>query len=911
MYNLDEISVEELITECTIAVKNVDLKYIWKNEKAKNRFLKKFDINKDIEIGEISIFLAKHNDDVDKGKLILHSLSCYKKLYKQILRDRQNVKKNDKQEIANIREALEDVKSYINVHEKYLNSINNERLGYIIEALNCNYEYNFEIVSTNKYLYEKEMTSKEEMKSIVNKCSKNTLMQILSDSYEDSEYGIDNLRHIIYKYVVINSLNKKYSISDIEDTWRALGNIEIFFEQYIKMMDINVLREVFIKASDHIDIKRMCLKSFYEKKVELQNGIYNKEDREKYCKILKELYSALKGKDVEIMFGIKKYGTNDAKKAMEQFYGSKYYTKNEIEAKIKELSKNGKAPESSYEVAIKEYLNSNKRKIETSEELNLVYKYIFNRGQILQMYLDERIDIETISKSIDNGEDIEIISDEEFLKEYRKMKNIKQEKEEQYEEVENKFNKVKQLYIETNMSTGKRDEHIKKILEKLTNQKDIEELLTNKIIKEEDIIRMTTERIIDRDVFIKMYLDGKIQFETIKQSIEIYNLSEIIDDEQIIEKLIEKRSSENEELDTEIKKLALLYREVKLRDKTEEERRNIADELLLNFEIKLEEDEAENIEIEKEEKIYLYDIGIIPIDTIISWGEEDEIINLVKSDILNFNDIQRMYRENIINDNKIQEIMNSSDISMAKKITLINIIYLEDKEKRNEMLQFMPIESEKIKSQKGENKNNLKKSAKIKNEKQEEANEYIFDTAQRYNAIMLTDKEATVEAFADGHQVFHLPNINGGTVIIEQLYIVRGTKIKDKYGSATYIMSEYDYINRKNDIVTSEEDKDKNKENENDMREKRYKINRTALKELSLKEGIAQRLTHTSQKWIKEMQKILGIPEEIIKAKGEEKLEKVQQKLQKEGIYTNEELERLINLNEAWTRVKESREKVN
>ena len=858
MPNINDLSIKQIDEECGISLNDNQVMGVLKNVGIINKYKNKFEEIDDMK--ELVKFLEQYEKYVDKEQLIF-AIYEYKKNHKESF-----IEYNKEEYERNMQNI-----------EKYIKELGNKEVGYTmidIEMLeNENIELKITTTSLGRDVYHKELTTKEEMKNLINKLSSETINRLLKDNLinHNSIYNAPNTGQAIYEFV-----NK----TELIDTFIKLGGIK------------QVIQNIFVTDAYDIDIKKMCLMSFYKLQRRMENGAFEEKNREMYSKMLKELYNVLRGRKIKIILEDGSvYTSQDVEKKAKQFCNEKFYTMEDIESIIKDLIENGTEIKREYRRLIKDYIDINNRKMKNASEFKLVYKYIFNKEKIISMYLNGQIHIENIKQAIAEDGSIQLVTDKEFINNYKLVQNKAKNKMLSNKEKENN-SKIQDLYVQSNLLGEKRDEHIETILEKLNSQEDIEYLLKNSIINEEDIIKYTLKKVINRDVFMQLYLSEKIHLETIKSIVQDnqkdFDIKEIIDEDELMKKIIVNKKAKNQKKDTEIRKLALLYKTL-LVDKTEKEKEELANEFVMNLEIKLEE---KKMQINSEDRIYLYEIGIIPIDTVIYWGDNNEIIKLLNKGIVNCKDIKQLYQKNIINDDILTKTIMSNDISNVNKINLINIVYLEDKEKRNKMLQKLQFDTEYKKS-------NIKSARTISQGKstyEEDVNDktkynekkkYVFDSAIRYNSMLLADDDAIVECFSDGHVAIHLPNINGGIVLIEQLYVITKSDIvKEKYGSATFIMSEYEYINRKSEFVTIDD-----------------KIDRLKLRSLE-KENICQRQVHSKGKWIKEMQKILGVPEELLQQKEIEKIDGLEQS------YTQDEIEKLVALHNAWIQVQNSREEI-
>ena len=82
------------------------------------------------------------------------------------------------------------------------------------------------------------------------------------------------------------------------------------------------------------------------------------------------------------------------------------------------------------------------------------------------------------------------------------------------------------------------------------------------------------------------------------------------------------------------------------------------------------------------------------------------------------------------------------------------------------------------------------------------------DPGAKYKLLASFDKDVKIEeGIVDGHIIFHYPNIDGGTVLIEKLHKISTDRetgiivIRADNESATYVMSEEEFIKLKGALI--------------------------------------------------------------------------------------------------------------
>ena len=453
------------------------------------------------------------------------------------------------------------------------------------------------------------------------------------------------------------------------------------------------------------------------------------------------------------------------------------------------------------------------------------------------------------------------------------------------------------------------------------NQKDEgtvekqEQLLNYGVLSSETYAILASKGIVKTDDFMQMYQKNCINLDMIKQLQEKGISFDNIDVEPyLIESFMRTREQENPD-NTELNKYASLYKTIKLKGLSERGKQKTADEFLMEIGERIENDiEAgkQKKDFEAQDRKRLYELGVIPIDIIIPWADKKEIIELLKSDGLVPRDVRKLYREGDITIQDIEDIIASRENDFSANIHLINIIFsnASDSEVRKELLKKVKGLSTTIKSSKNTDEKSKDKEKNIQGNDDGEVEpgegefRYLFDTAVRYNAWIESDKDAKLTKLKDGHVLIELPNHKGGLVILEQLYRWKRNKethkmeLIDNYGARGYVLTEGEYEANQSRFITK------------DNRVKRSELIDIMQKELpNLEEkGILRELTHSKNQYPEKVQKLLGVPDYLARARGEEKRDKALQRVVDSQEYTEEEKEKIMQINEAWESVRNSRE---
>ena len=341
------------------------------------------------------------------------------------------------------------------------------------------------------------------------------------------------------------------------------------------------------------------------------------------------------------------------------------------------------------------------------------------------------------------------------------------------------------------------------------------------------------------------------------------------------EKLIDyyKKYKENEKSVDCVKdfnRYMLLYKNIKLSGKTEEEQEIIMEELvediLLNTDIQYPENstKSERRDIESEfQKTVLKDFyknGIISLKIATDWMGEEFANELFEQRALNPADIKKLLKDKKITLDLIKKMLNS-EMKTAEKLDFIYSIFDGDSQEefdiKNKLIQYLKLgkgmkeESSGIHKEKGSNSVS--------------SNKYITDPSARWRLMSLLDKKYSKELLYDGHAVFHLPNIENGQVVIEKMFETKKDGTVPSYGQATYILSEDEFIN--NDIIV--------------IVDGQRVIDKKKLMALA-KEEKAKKIVH-SLNWGKALKSHLGIKKESSKYSKEdiEQIDKTIEKIEK------------------------------
>ena len=530
---------------------------------------------------------------------------------------------------------------------------------------------------------------------------------------------------------------------------------------------------------------------------------------------------------------------------------------------------------------------------------------------VLKMYENRKRSLENVLAIQEDLDLKEFLTPACIVEKFNELENLNDEEHAyEIETIKRYLNLYKALYLE-----GKPEEDLEKagkeLIEELkksekehderTESRKQEGLLRYGLISERIYAILASKGMIRPEDFMNMYQKDVIRLKTIEQLREDGIYFDNVDIEAyIIDSYMKIRENENSDK-TELKKYIALYKVLTLKELSEEEINEKANDLVINIGTRIESDIESGKQIKpfgKEDRKSLYDLEAIPIDTVVLWADKGELIELLKSEFLVPKDMRKLYQQNSIILHDIQEIIESQDVKLEQKIGIINIVFPspEDAEIR-EMLfgKITEIDETVVSEKESVHREGKHSGAKAKYRK------HIFDTAVRYNSWIQSDENVKMEILNDGHIAVHLPNIREGIVVVEQFYKLKKAKdgkrkMDDAWGVGGYILTEEAYQENKDRFITKD-----------------YRVDRQQLgnvvKELAPKleeKGISGNLYHF-QNYPEVVQKLIGIPKGLAKAKTEPEREKAIRMLEDSKQYSSEEMKRIKDISEAWQRVRESR----
>lgn len=356
----------------------------------------------------------------------------------------------------------------------------------------------------------------------------------------------------------------------------------------------------------------------------------------------------------------------------------------------------------------------------------------------------------------------------------------------------------------------------------ILSKKEIEEIKQGEI-SDEVLINLYKSGRINKQEILAKYLNNEIKLQGIRK------LREKLEDKGEIDDLVQtdclvkgflQRDSDNEKY----QKLKNLFYELRIRNKSAEERNEVGNAIIEQDDDMLEE------------LINLYNDRLITIDNAIDWGGENISIKLLEAGELLYKDARRLYEEGIFREENFRNILKNPSIKLVKKLSLINGVFSTSKDEkiRRKLLKEIQVES---REKNGSEKVKGTSSKDKKEEKSKTNTRKITDPAARWELYRVIDPEYQEEVTRDGYLVKDMPGVN--TVAIEPLYKSDNNIADYSIDAATFFVDRDKYLENKSNIITA-----------------RNKVNVGFLNEMYSK-GDSFKVTHTTKgkTWARKVQR--------------------------------------------------------
>ena len=957
MIDINKMSIKELDEYLGLQLEYVDIQHIIEKDSVLVEILEKlgkyYRREVAVPVDKIIESLIENEKYVDKERLLLvnyYAHAYFEEIERELKTEnaREKLKKLKIKTGKELQEGKEKAKEAVEVLR-----------GKDVKFIEIEEDGNLSLLSSKEILGEplsleekkRERTTRRTMKKLPKEAI--VFMFMLTNSskvnVDNDIYDIPFLGEKLLKAAAEKSFMRKGMSTQEINRLQMNKEFYSYILQHLDEFDGEEIQKASAGIEKYMDMRKLCLLTFAKLVDEMERGeiIYYKDGDHielmlgpkspyiafypscaRFGEYLLAYFSIISKEDTQVKFGDKIYTTQDAKEAMKKYINGVYMSDICIDAQIIQLL-NGKLEVSNINPRHLQYLKTylmDKRNVKSTDELkNMIDIGLLKEQDILKMYKDKKISIEDIRQTKEGLNLEKIVTPHFILQEMDKLASIQEENKEKNQEEKETIERYIELYKELYIN-GKKEEEIEKageifIEELKANQKENDEntvekqeqLLNYGVLSGETYAILASKGIVKTDDFMQMYQKNGINLDIIKQLQEKGISFDSIDVEPyLIESFMRTREQENPD-NTELNKYASLYKNIKLKGLSDRGKQKTADEFLMEIGERIENDiEAgkQKKDFEAQDRKRLYELGVIPIDIIIPWADKKEIIDLLKSDGLVPRDVRKLYKEGDITIQDIENIITSRENDFSANIHLVNIIFsnASDSEIRKELFKKVKGLATTVKSSRNINGKLDDKEKAIDDDNDEiEPSEgdlrYLFDTAVRYNAWIESDKDAKLTKLKDGHVLIELPNHKGGLVILEQLYCWKRNKethkmeLADKYGARGYVLTEGEYEANQSRFITK------------DNRVKRSELIDIMQKELpNLEEkGILRELTHSKNQYPERVQKLLGVPNYLARARGEEKRDIALQRLVNSQEYTDEEKEKIMQISEAWESVRNSR----
>ena len=364
------------------------------------------------------------------------------------------------------------------------------------------------------------------------------------------------------------------------------------------------------------------------------------------------------------------------------------------------------------------------------------------------------------------------------------------------------------------------------------------------------------KNIVTRQDILNSFMKENINFETILE----FSKNNSMESEVTIDSLIEyyDKIKENPDNVKDFNRYALLFRNIKLKNKDQKEQKEIENSIVE----KLYEKENRNYEKDLTD---LYQLNLLSIETVIDWGDAKLIYDLMSQNALKSKDAKLLLDQGNLDIGKVKKILIKSNFSDSEKVNFIYTTFdgneKNQREARDELMQTLNGKiGLKTKSKSSLDPNPL--PGLEPNPISKKGKKLVVDPMLRWTFIKALDKDYTNKMYSRDTGVFILPNVNNGMVIVEKLFKKTSEGMAFNYGTATFVMSLEEYYKNKSNIIVDE------------------RVNDTELTKLYSK-GIIDKFSH-SKNWSYTLLKKLNIDLEKLPKEEKEIIEKLAERIKEE-----------------------------
>lgn len=949
MVDIHKMTIREIDEQFHLQMEFSDVPYILHKRITQEEITQRFGTidNTAIPISDILEYLEENEKDVDKERLMVVNLNSYTQI--------KNFQSSAKKHMGAFGFEDKEIEKDWNKTRECVAEFCKEKDIVFAEQESVGGRYSTKVLSGRELIgkplseeeRKQEKVSKRVIKILSNAALLNALLQTKDLEDQEEIFKVPGLgNHILQTMVYNSSLKMQLPPSKIRKLIET-EKLDLYLEAHLLQLDGTEIKKAFEGVEKYIDMEKMCLYALSDIIKQIENAdiiYYTKKDGKigvSICEtcigtnaqlipylegFLGEYDSILSNTKTELTIGDKTYTTAGTKQDMKKYIHGRYLSGFSIEEQISIFLENGVQEIGMHRSQlqyIQQYIVT-ERGVRNLKELNqMMDKQLLNERDVVKLYENRKLSLENIKEMRERLNLERQITPALIQNQIASLQNVKEEKRQYEEETVKRYVALyREIYI-----TGKTEEEIleeaKKLLQRPESMKKkddaktpIEEhanLLRFGAISEETYIKLMERGIISVEDFVNQYQNDLIHINTIRtlkeEGVEFKGVDV---EQQIMDNYMEIRDQENPD-DKKLKKFIALYKVLQLSGLSEEENIDKADEFTMKIGVRIENDikaKKQKREFGAKDRKQLYELGVIPIDTVVFWGERQELMELLKSKLLVPKDVRKLCENGRIPMRDFEEMMESPDMTIGQKLHLVNMVFSthEVADIRQGLMARIKglksvVNSDRVTGKRGQ-KGDLKEQEGTM-DKSNKDNRYIFDTAERYNAWIEADENVTMSLFDDGHVAIELPNIKGGIVVLEQLWksktvVENEEKIEqlvDKYGATGYVLTIEEYEKYKESFVSPDN-----------------RIERSNLIKLigilpNLEEkGIGRKLIHSKNKYTTDVQKLLGIPNDLAEARTDSKRQQALTKLKNSKTYTLEEKARIIKMHKMWEEIRHNRD---
>lgn len=293
--------------------------------------------------------------------------------------------------------------------------------------------------------------------------------------------------------------------------------------------------------------------------------------------------------------------------------------------------------------------------------------------------------------------------------------------------------------------------------------------------------KLTKQEVIDR------YLDNKLELESIRNLRESLEDKSQLNDLVSVEGLVDAFKNRNTDPEKYEKLKELMY-ELRIRKNTEQEKKELGEEII-------EQDEEL---LENHNLIELYKDRLITIDNAVDWGGQDIAITLLKNGEISYKDARRLYEDDMLDINTFKDVLKDSNITLVKKLSLVNGTFSRENDEsiRQELVKIIEIENAR--------RNGQQTRKKISNSTQNiqtgRSKVRVTDPAKRWELYRVIDPDYREDVTNDGYLIKDMPNVL--TVAIEPLYKSNSNITQYASNAASFFLDRDIYLREKANIIT-------------------------------------------------------------------------------------------------------------